>query len=563
MSIIKNLSKAAFALAEENLKKISILQQKTANEISVLEYADYIPNKNMLPNSKDWDISEALRQAHSFIVSTKKRGIINLQGLECKMTSKVELDISYVGIFGKGAKIDASAINSGAVFRVIGTKKSPDAIPDYLQTTAVIGGFSIGGDETAPRSRGKAGTIGFEFDTDGLIDANNYGVAAVTIAHVNVMFFEKCVTFKNRAYNINFQNCRLSKTVYCMDIPDSSVIDMGERLAFSQCVFANCDWIARGYKSSAAFHYDTCSFDYPTFGWFDLNQTSAFLNNCHVEGRINLFTEPPIKIQGDGTAFVMKGGRLLLGTGAPTHDYLFSIDGNPDRGGGVLLDGVHMHNLQTKSKFLATGTGHLRVVNPMTFGNSQMAKFTIENPFHNLFADGNFDGSSIVDLVFISNDTSPIVNPIDGANIKIGQSLDYALTGTKALKVTKIGAKGTAAGFSVAVPTPIFSRPAIKFYYKKPDIGDGTLGLNAYFCTLSRNGSNVPYTLARTSTLGTLSKTFTEGVAVDWTEERDLLVTTPHLRSPAWSTHLIVTFDLTNLSAGSYYFDKFFATIFG
>lgn len=530
------------------------LLRKTTNEVSILDYSHLIPNKMLSSDSKNWDISAALQQAINDIQTSKKRTTIKTHGMRFKINSTVTLDISYCNFDGGGSILDAAAVTSGAAMKITGTRLQ-DGLPALDQYAAYVGNFSLEGNTAV--SRGNAGTTGILFDSD-----TEAGIPGLSVHSINVSYFETGHEYRSRTYTLNFFGCRISKCVNGEFIP-RNMTDYGERIAHFGCTLANCTNIIVG--QSGGLHYDTCSFDYPTQKYVDLDGTQVSWVNCHIEGRINQWTDPPFLIRPTyGASLIIIGGIFLLSTGTPTHDYLFDIQSAPDKGGGITMRDVRLHNLRTNSKFLAKGTGFLQVDCKLGNENSQMAKFSVENDSANLFADGNFTAANYADLYYVSGDTTTITNPYNSANLKLERSADYGYgTSTTSLKLTKIGATGTTATATIAVPIPLHAKPAIKFRYKKPIGVTGDMNLNAYFAKVadSKDTVGLKWNARRSNTLGTLKKTFTTD-AVDWMLEQDLIVTTPHYCAPAWATHLIVTVDLKDMSAGSIYLADFFASTF-
>ncbi|WP_416045948.1 hypothetical protein [Priestia megaterium] len=468
-----------FKKLDDSVGLIPNLDKKLTSVISVLEY-DYLK----IAIAGGYDYSPVLQAVNNAIVATGKRGVMNLNGLNLKIASMITVDISYVSIDGCGATIDASLINSGTAIKVVGTKVE-NGFTTIDHHSAFFDAIILKGDTT--QSRGKAGTVGIEFNSSGESGASRLNLYSFTIAH-----FDTNIVFKNRAYVINFFRGNTSKANIGIHTP-SGQLDAGERISFFGFTIGNCTTLVKGENPDGSLHFDTCSFDYPSGKFFEINGTQVFLSNCHIEGAGDAFTAAPFTLSGNGSTLSMKSGKIMMNSTTPTYPYLFDIQASGDntKGGGVLIDGTFLFNLRPTTGIVASGNGYISLTNWFSYDSSQL--FSILTTASNALLDGGFEQSSILDNWFITADASAVSNKFTGTNLSLSSSTDYAKTGTKSLKVAKTAVGGSNAQFALAVPTGEFGkRYAALFNYKKVGTGTGTIYADMRWGMVENNASGIP-----------------------------------------------------------------------
>ncbi|WP_374988868.1 hypothetical protein Q5794_06055 [Priestia megaterium] len=538
-SLNKTIKNVGLDIAEQKILLDKLVLASTG-EVSIMEFQDLIPNKT--DSMSNWDISAALQAANNKIVATGKRGTIKLNGMKARINSLVQLDVSYVQVSGGGAILNASNIVGGPALRVVGTK-SQNSLPTVDQSCAYFSSFSLQGDTKSPR--GLSGTIGIEFDGVGSVGPSECKFICVNITH-----FERDVVFSNNAYLISFLGSSFSKASCAIHAP-AYVRNTGERISFSCCEFSNSDVLVKGENPQGAFHFSQCSFDYPSIKFFEISGIQVFLTDCHIEGDGNSFTTPLFTLEGNGTTLVMRGGKLMLLGNTPSYPNVINIQAQSDRsiGGGALFDGVFMFNIKPTTGIFASGNGYITMKNWFSYDNSENFAFlSLQN---NLLADGSFNNGSLVDNWFISADSSPIVNRNKATNLSLGISAEDSQSSTQSLEVKKLTFGGQIAKIGLAVPTSNNDvRYSSSFYYKKANanIGAGKVYVDMKWAIVENNKDGVPFIKYSSSPLS--SSVLDLSNVNNWVNVRS----SPKVRKPSWATHIILDFNLSELTAGNTFY---------
>jgi len=486
------------------------------------------------------DDTGRLKRAIKSIVDSGVRGVLNLKGKKLVISSRVDIDVSYVSLNGGGAIISAAALTSGTALYITGTKLENN-IPALAQATGFLANFSLEGDTTA--SRGKVGTVGIEMNS-----ATGAGPSNIKFYNMGAHHFETDITFKNHAYIIDFFGCNFSKAKVGIHTP-SGFTDYGERMTFVGCTIANCDTLVKGENPDGSLHFTGCSFDYPTGKFFEINGTQAFLHGCHIEGAGDKVGAAPITLSGNGATFIMNGGKFMFNSTTPGYANVFNIQASTseEKGGGVYLDGVFLFNLNPTTGFLATGSGHISVKNWFSYDTSQNYAFL--SAARNNLIDGGFEMASIVDNWFIFQDAAAVTDKFTGTNIALSLATDQFKAGTKSLKVAKTAVGGSPAQFALAVPVSGANRYGASINYKKVGTGTGNIYADMRWAVVENNASGLPTIKYNSASISAKTITFASA-DVNWTNT----IWSPKLRKPAWATHMIITFNISNLSNGTTFY---------
>ena len=269
-----------------------------------------------------------------------------------------------------------------------------------------------------------------------------------------------------------------------------------------------------------------------TSTWFECNDAGA--GNVHID------------LSGSST-FRMKGGHVQQ-NGTPGELAQLGLV-RTDSTSKARFSGVHMFNTKNTANVLDAGSGLCTVEDTDSYPVSYLPS-RIANVAGNKLSDGGFATESVADMWFIYADTAAITDRLNGENVDIALSTDFALSGTKSLKLSKVagGAEGTIA---VCVPVKAGSRAAFTGSYYKP-AGAGTGG--TIFVTTQAvkiegiKASGCPNVLNSISydTLG-IGGTDSE---IQWTQigtGMDRIV-------PSWATHFLVGINAVGFQ-GDVYFD--------
>jgi hypothetical protein len=170
-----------------------------------------------------------------------------------------------------------------------------------------------------------------------------------------------------------------------------------------------------------------------------------------------------------------------------------------------------------------------------------------------LLADGGFEQAQIVDRWYVAADTATVGsgNQYAGTNVSIALSTAQHHSGSQALKLTKVGGVGSAAGVTLAIPLDRGQRPRLRFYYTKPGTQTGTVFITARYAVAPTNPVNGLPKVLQGGFLKQSTITLTSGT-IGWTK---WVLDDPTVRTPMWATHLVLEFNLVSMAAGDFYVD--------
>ncbi|MEH7510609.1 hypothetical protein V7159_23500, partial [Priestia megaterium] len=235
----------------------------------------------------------------------------------------------------------------------------------------------------------------------------------------------------------------------------------------------------------------------------------------------------------------------------PSYPNVINIQAQSDRsvGGGALFDGVFMFNIKPTTGIFASGNGYITMKNWFSYDFSENFSFlSLQN---NLLADGSFNNGSLVDNWFISADSSPIVNRNKATNLSLGISAEDSQSFTQSLEVKKLTFGGQTAKICLAVPTSNNDvRYSSSFYYKKANanIGTGKVYVDMKWAIVENNKDGVPFIKYSSSPLS--SSVLDLSNVNNWVNVRS----SPKVRKPSWATHIILDFNLSELTTGNTFY---------
>lgn len=476
----------------------------------------------------------AIQAAINAIVATGKGGLLYFPPGTYKITATLVVNASFVSITSNGATIDASTMTSGVAMQITGTVFLP-----YKQSTTVIEGFKLIGN-------GQGGTVtGIRFHTVG---GGGEGSSHIRVSNINVSNFGIGLDYGDRAYAINHFGNDVYNCGVCIN-QNSGIIDGGERISFFGCTVFNSPVAVKVKGDASDFMFNSCSFDYNNVQ-LDVYQSRVFLTNCHIEG--DNPASPYIIVDSDG--FVNIDASWILQIAGLPHatPYIANLISANSK---LRIANCFVNNLKTTTNYWATGAGTFILENIHSYGITQNPlKSSVAN---SLLIDGGFEKASIVDNIFIVEDTASagVTDRLTGENIQIALSSAFAKTGAQSLKVTKTFGGFSQCNFAIAVPIP---KPGAminaSISARKPaGAGSGDVSVQTGWCTMGVNKDGVPertYSVNRADTL-LFSTTAADSGWVSFGDNE------PFQRSPAWATHyfLQVFMFVWNGGGGSIYFD--------
>ena len=485
------------------------------------------------------DDRAAFQVALNAVTASGKPGTIVIPRGTYKISSPgITADASYHSIRGFNAILNASSMTTGAAITIRGSVDTP-----YIQATQSYEGFRIVGPGMTTGTA--SGLILTESTTIGI------GPSHISFSNLVVQDFATAMKFGTGAYTISVISSNFFSNGTCL-YTDSTVFNGGQQMSFFGTRFHSSNLALEASNANAGFFFSACSFDYNA-KQFNISGTKVYLANCHVEAGKTTYTSTPITLAGDGGTFIMFGGWLLqTGASAATNGYVVDTTAS---GGLALFDGVFINNSQTSTGLFATGTGE--VILKRCQSNATSLNPQLLSSVASLLADGGFEQTTVRDDVFVYIDTAAITSRTDGANIDLSTSTAQARTGSRSLRFDKVGGAFSDSDFIIAAPVRHGSHPAARLYYRKPGAETGTMFVDTAFARLGVNGSGVPVVLHKAASIASVQVTFTSA-AVGWTE---VVSAEPTERTPAWATHFIIIFNLTQfVGPGAVYFDDVLIT---
>lgn len=423
---------------------------------------------------------------------------------------------------GYGAVINASAITSGAVFHI-----GSDAPTAYRQVRTPLENFELVGNSKT----GNATAI--------YMDEPGIGASHFSFTDLNIHDFGTGVALKDNAYILNFDHVSIWNTSTGLKMLGDQE-NGGERITFNHStIFNSILGIYGGHGE--VFLVDT-SLDYNEV-MIDSPDSRVTMYACHVE-TYPTRAQPLFKTSGQAGSVKMIGGTVTLNgpTGVATIPAI--IDNNSSYNAGSRFIGVNFNNCLTKTGYFATGNGYTATDDDLTYGGTSL-NYEVFSAGSNLLMDGGFEGPAIIDSWFLTGDTQAATGSLIGKNIAVTSSTDLPRSGSRSLKITKIGGAGSEASVTIAVPIPRGAKPRYRFYLSKPGSADGTVHVNATFAVLRDNGAGPPIVVSKSSRLANDDLTL-PSAPLEWTK---VTPRKPIVRAPIWATHFLLEIRLYTVAA--------------
>lgn len=372
-------------------------------------------------------------------------------------------------------------------------------------------------------------------------EAENSGVSHIALHNVNIHGFAEGEMYQNHAYIITHYNCDLWGNSRAI-LQDSGYTDYGERIGYIGCSIYNNDRVLDANHANGGIHFINCSVDYNTdFG--EVRAGYVTLTDCHME--IGTYTSSYLNANGVGAAIDMNGGWLLCTGRCPHNSDSFAYAAE---GASVRIRPTKANNMLNTANRWGKGGGVIDVDICNSYQITENPIITADS--NNLLADGSFESTTVVDDVFITDDTAPITSRTSGTNINLSTSADAFKTGAKSLKATKTFGSGSPSSFAITAYIEKHSRVGIALNYKKIDAATGTMHISwAYAAGYKVDSNGVPR-LSKIEGIGT--KTVSLSGPTEWV---NVTRGEPFGKSPAWATHIAILVNMDSIAAGSVYFD--------
>ncbi len=471
------------------------------------------------------------QQLHDLLVTLGMKATIKFQFADqCTWTQAVTIDASFVGVHFNWSTIDTSTMGAGIPITVTGS-----VTPPYGQSQTVLQYLTLVGS-------GRAGTMTAMLFAGPNTTGN--GPSRIKVQGITLKYFNTGIKFGPNSYCQNFEDIEIYQVGTGVYFPDGQG-DSGERPTFKSSLIFQCDTAVRVDGNHGVWmHFEGCSFDHNGRQFDVRGSAKVWATDCHIEA--SDYAIAPIIITGDGSVFKMQGGQFVV-TNTTSRTMPYIVDNSVTGGGGAYFNDVNLWKAYTANRYFATGTGRT-YVNGFTTISTHDQPILLNSNF-NALKDGGFEGVIEDDLICIYKDTAGITSAVTGTNITLSYSATSPRTGSKCLKVTKVGAAATNAGFYIAIPIRnVKQRGSYKGYFKTSSTGSFTI--NPVYARLQVDGNGVHINKGTQASEAQQTKSDTSG---SW------LVATSSLQNistpPEWATHYALFVDLTNKGAGDIYFD--------
>jgi hypothetical protein len=449
-------------------------------------------------------------------------------------SNRLTIDVAYVHVDFQGALVDATALTSGVAITVTGTTNPP-----YQQATNGFTNLRILGP-----GRTVTGVTGILF-TGPTSTTDLSGPSHVQPQHVNLSAFATGVSYGNHTYVIDLLNWDIYRCGTGVLLP-AGLADTGERFGYTATTIFN-NTIGMDFTGTPGdIMLIGCSLDYNSDAHIKIGSSRVNFHGVHCENGTK--STPDFTLTGNGSTLNMWGGEFV-NTGSPT--WAASIVNNANNGGGVTIEGTRLGGLTSTTGYLATGTGLTLVRNSTGYDIAETCEAVADTA--DLLADGGFEQAQIVDRWYVGADTATVGpgNQYAGTNVAIALSTAQHHSGSQALKLTKAGGVGSAAGVTLAIPLDRGQRPRLRFYYTKPGTQTGTVFITARYAVAPTNPVNGLPKVLQGGFLKQSTITLTSGT-IGWTK---WVLDDPTVRTPMWATHLVLEFNLVSMAAGDFYVD--------
>jgi len=483
------------------------------------------PDGNDASSGLSW--AEAKATIAAAIAATSKGRIQLSSGIHV-LAGPVTLDISRQQLHGTlGTRIDARSVTSGTAFLLTAV-----GIPGYDKSWVALKDLELVGPGAGTTA------VGIAFDV-----ADNVGrVNQFALQSVMIHDFGVGIEFRDQTWASNWYSCTSHNNGIGVRHQNPAT-NSGERQTFIGGSLFNNGIGVEANSPSGSVMLIGMSLDYNK-QHLDCQGGRITCVGCHIEGNAATYAGGyPMHLAGEGTLLV-SGGRITGGSGTgSTPAYLL----NESLGGGAVFDNVAMDSQRFSGGYFADGPGYteIDILAPSNNNNSTMVSKAA-----NLLADGGFEANQIVDPWFIQDDGAPIADPYNGLNLDLALDTAQHRTGLRSLKLSKsfgAGSRATAA-LVIALPKP-GALMGLQGWYAKPGTNNGAIWIAFAYGVLGRNLTGVPTVLKLADAPAASVQVNVANAAVPWTQFQ--MPSASSRRPPAWCTHLVVTFSLTDVPNGT------------
>ena len=457
----------------------------SSNELVVASRkSEKILSKNGFVGTGSVDDSPALQASFDEITASKKRcGLVMPDdGLIARIDSGVVFDASTGGYFDlRSLTVDASNMVVGTALRISADKDNTITPENLSYGNSLFNLFSF-----KLKGPGYGSTVkGLQFHQPNGSGTQKPGPARSGVRDFYIRDFSVGIEHFSHSYAEVLKHGEISNcgngVIYRNNPGDS-----GERTTYDDVlVFNNTRGLVIGEGATAGGNVATWlkfrggSIDYNQVQVLAANGAKVELIGTHFEGDAAAAYYPgttPFIASGDGTVIRAIGGELVYPeTVSRTIDY-FADNTVPVGSGGVYFDGTDFYRCNTNTGYFGKGGGET-LLNGITSISTNDLPLLI-SAAQNESLDGGFENSSVPDLVQITADTAGITSRLSGTNLTIISSavISPYHSGSRALRVNKIGAGGTSARWVFLVPIrDQHKRGSFRMFLRKTVAGTVTI----------------------------------------------------------------------------------------
>ncbi len=455
-------------------------------------------------------------------------------------------DYGYASFDGGGFLIDASAITSGFAIKI--TNTDPEVWSADYMSEKFVGNFELKGNS-------KTGSVAGIYTEGG---DGNATCGNLTLRNINIWNFGAGLKLYSHTWDLDGYKVRIHRCNYGVQVPSGGTNYLA-RASFHGGIIASCNMAVELAVNDSTVDFHGSSFDVCKRLVNISGGSRVGFYGCWIEGVGYEETTPAemLKIDGNGGAVVMQGGHFIPYPNAGNHNYVVNVV-NPQN--TMVIRDTLIYGVSPASGYWATGSGFLDLQHLASLPNNDSIGVRFADPTKNDLADGGFEAATLADDWFI-REGGTYSSRFSYSNCIISTSTDYARSGSRSLKVQKVGSGS--AHVAVLIPVKRMNAQAgWNLWYRKPGNGTGTMYLRAYWVRLAGMDANGVPIWGKEHFVFNQQVNFTSA-AVNWTQSdigaRNL---SANDRAPSWATHFAVCLDLNGVSGGqSYYFDDLLVSV--
>ncbi|HBQ9984701.1 TPA: hypothetical protein L9E73_004981 [Klebsiella pneumoniae] len=460
--------------------------------------------------------------------------------------AQTDIDLTWVSLVGEGGfcYIDATGIpnvEGNYWLRLFNSGASNINNLGNIYAAKLSGIFAIG-----PGAASLVDAV--------LYHAPSGSASSFTTRNLGTMSFRTGDSYRNNAYIIKHWGRSISRCANHVWMP-AGYSNYGEAIEYYASTISTSNGVGvRNDNANGDIRIHGGSCDYmgriavANAGRIEFDGTHIEFNNAS-----NKLTGIPFETASAETSeIVITGGRILgFVTPLPVEvTTLFQCGANTN---GITLDKVMLMNVSLNDSTMPinSGTGPFTTKDIRVIAGGGNPKVPmLKADAQNLLYDPNFTQDNIVDW-YIKTDTGALTSRTAGVNLNlVKDTATFRSGGNASMKVTKTYGVGSASEIQVRVPI----KPNKLAMYELYLFGAGLTGnifISAFYhATMYNNSLGIPVS-ARSVQVGPV-RTINATTLTDWVR---VIQQAARNYTPEWATHLVISVNLSSMSAGSLYID--------